>query len=960
MPGERVGRPGLDQRAGFAFVGREGEMRALMAALRDGPSVVFVEGEAGVGKSRLLREVEHRLEAAGTLVLKGACHPLREPLPLGPAVDALRAAWPLIGPETRFGPATAVLAPYLPEITDRLTSAAGPEPREDTRSQLLMRAVHETLAALGPVVLMVEDLHWADEATRDLLLLLARNPPDRLRLVLTYRARDLPGNGSVLGSPYRRPVGIGGTEVSLGLLTEAQVRELATSAIGRAATGPLCRELFARSGGLPLAAEEDLLVIADRASRSPGGQVPLGLDGLAVPRALQEAVNSRVAPLGADAAAVIDAAAVLSVPAHEELLATLAALDEERAEHALTAALEANVLMESEPGRYGFRHVLARRAMYDRIPGPRRRRLHSRAVDVLSVQHQPPLVQIAHHSRCTGDIAAWLPRALAAADHAMAVGDDGVAGDLLGSLLAEPTLPPDERVRSALALSTIASFRADPAASVSVLRRIVADPGLPTGIRGEIRFHLVRTLTNVDAYWHDLGELDQAIHELDGRPALEAAAVSSLGLYSGIGEGDRPLAADLALIERATRLAAHSGDLVAQADVLANRIALLEVVGDPQGRALLASLPRRTTDRGVLRHCARALHNAAYYEMARGCDETARGLLGEAEELGRRTDSQVIELGCAAIRLGLDLTAGHWDGLDQRIEAMAQETPERSTIRLALVVAGATLDTARGQWARARQALVPLTSAANADIGPLALTSLARLDLLEGDAPSAWERAGRVAAVRRHKGLWARPVDLLPTAVEAALACGLRDDARRLVDEAAQGIRGLNASGVAAGVQWCHGLLAADADPEAALAYLGRARSEFEAIGRAHTAARVAEQAGLLGLARAAGRSGGAAHDLHHALDVFVRLGATADAARCEQALRNSGWSRPGPRRRTYGSDLSPRERQVAELLATGAANRDIARVLAISSRTAEHHVASTLKKLGVTRDRVREVLDTR
>ncbi|WP_432066193.1 AAA family ATPase [Streptomyces sp. C10-9-1] len=941
-------------------MGRGNEMRALMDTLREGPAVVFLEGEAGAGKSRLLREAEGRLRERGTLVLKGACHPLREPLPLGPAVDALRAGWPLIAPETRFSPTTAVLSPYLPEITERLASAAGPAPREDLRRQLMMRAVHEVLAALGPVVLMVEDLHWADEATRDLLLLLSRNPPDRLRLVFTYRARDLPGDGNVLGSPYRRPVGIGGTEISLGPLTEEQIGELAASALGAAATGPLRRELFERSGGLPLAAEEDLLALTDRISRAQGDPVSLALEGLGVPRALQEAVNSRIAPLDADAAAVIEAAAVLAVPADEELLAALAVLGEEPAENALTAALQAHVLIERDPGRYGFRHALARRAVYDRIPGPRRRRLHSRAVDILSARHPAPLVQIAHHSRRTGDTAAWLPKALAAARQAMDVGDDGVAGELLGHLLAEPSLPADVRARSALDLSTIAFFRADPVASVSVLRRIIADPALPTGIRGEVRFHLVRTLTNVDAYWHDLGELEQSVRELEGRPALEAAAVSSLAFYSCIGEGDRALTEDLDLMEQATRLAARSGDLVAQADVLANRIALLEIVGDPQGRELLDGLPRDSVDRSVLRHCARALAIAAFYELARGCDEEARALLGEAEELGRRTGSQFIELSCAAMRVGLDFTAGRWSGLDRRIETLVQTTPERSTVRLALMVAAAALDTARGQWTRARRTLGPLTSAGNADIGPLAAMNLARLDLLEGDAAGAWRRTRQVVAVRRRKGLWARPVDLLPIAVEAALSCGLHDDARRLVDEVEEGIAGLNAAGVAAGVRWCRGLLAAEGDPEAALAHLEHARTRFEAIGRPHTAARVAEQAGLLGLAHAPDRLGTSVRDLQHALDVFAHLGATADAARCEQALRNAGRLRPGPRRRNYGSELSPREQQVAELLATGAGNRDIARVLAISSRTAEHHVASTLRKLGVPRDRVREALDGR
>ncbi|MFF7437381.1 AAA family ATPase [Streptomyces sp. NPDC008122] len=957
MSGLRADRPTPDRRAGFAFVGREQELRSLISAVRDGPAVVFVEGEAGVGKSRLLREVESHLAVGGMPVLRGACHPLREPLPFGPAIDALRGACSLFGSETRFGPATAVLAPHLPELADRLPPAA-PEPGTTTHGRLLMRAVHEVLGVLGPAVLMVEDLHWADEATRDLLLLLARNPPEDLRMVLTYRARDLPESGNVLGSAYRRPVGVGGTELTLRPLTAGQVRELATSVIGPAATGPLCRELFERSGGLPLAAEEDLLVLADRLTRAHDAGGPLELGSTAVPRAVQEAVNSRVALLDGDATAMVQAAAVLEVPASEELLAQVAKLTREEAEEALIAALDADVMAEKAPDRYGFRHVLARRAVYDRIPGPRRRRLHARAVEVLSEQEAPALVQIAHHTRRLGDTAAWIPRALAAADHAAEVGDDGVAADLLQQLLAEPTLPPDDRARSALALSNIAVFRADPATSAAILRRIVADPALPTGIRGEIRFNLSRTLTNTDLRRDSMVELEQAIVELEGRPGLAAAAMASLSLRSSLTRTGLDVAECLALMDRAADLITHSDDPVARADVLANQITLLDHVGDPRSREILKQLPRDSTDRRVLRHCARALHNAAYGELARGGYDQAETLLDEAEELCRHTGSELFEQGCRLMRLQLGLARGSWAGLDQRIAEMLHGIAEGGPHRVELVLIQAELDTARGRWTKAREHLPPIATGFDDDTGLMAATLLARLDLLEGDTQAAWQRMEEAVETRRGKGLWAWPVDLVPTAVEAALACGLRDEACRVVDDAGRGIEGLNAPGVAAGVEWCRGMLAAGSDHESALTHLDRARCQYEGIGRVHTVAKVVEQIGRLKLARTPDHPGTAARDLRHALDVFTRLDATADAARCEQALRDSGQLRTGSRgRRSYGTSLSPRERQVAELLATGATNLDIARALALSPRTAEHHVANALRKLGVPRADVRDAL---
>ncbi|MEU9255465.1 hypothetical protein AB0D66_26915 [Streptomyces sp. NPDC048270] len=153
------------------------------------------------------------------------------------------------------------------------------------------------------MVLVVEDLHWVDEATRDLLLL-ARNPPQDLRLVLTYRAEDLPEHGNALGAPYRWPVGVGGTEITLSPFTESEERELAVSVIGPAAAIALGGRLFERSQGLPLVAEEDLLTVADRLARSPADGAR-SLEAMGVPRALQEALNSRVALLAPEAVAVV-------------------------------------------------------------------------------------------------------------------------------------------------------------------------------------------------------------------------------------------------------------------------------------------------------------------------------------------------------------------------------------------------------------------------------------------------------------------------------------------------------------------------------------------------------------------------------------------------------------------------------------------------------------------------------
>ena len=172
-----------------------------------------------------------RCGRTGLVTWAGRCHPLREPLPFGPVVDALREARPPDG--ARLSPATAVLAPYLPELVGRLPAGAEAGGVGDLR-QRLMRAVHDLLTVLGPVVPAVEDVHRADDATRELLLLLARNPPPRLRLLLTYRAQDLPERRNVLGAPHRRQVGVGGADAAR-LLDEARAGSEACGRVYRTA-----------------------------------------------------------------------------------------------------------------------------------------------------------------------------------------------------------------------------------------------------------------------------------------------------------------------------------------------------------------------------------------------------------------------------------------------------------------------------------------------------------------------------------------------------------------------------------------------------------------------------------------------------------------------------------------------------------------------------------------------------
>ncbi|MFE0512030.1 AAA family ATPase [Streptomyces sp. NPDC058964] len=177
-------------------VGRGTELRELLGALAHPPAVVPVEGEAGIGKSRLLREMLDVPEVGGRRALVTACQPSRNALPLAPIVDALQQVGPdLAGIE--LSPLAGTLRPPFPEWATELPAA--PEPITDSGAarHRLIRALAELLDQLGVEVLVVEDVHWADDATVDFLLFIAFRLAGRISVVLSYRPRRPSGGFAV-------------------------------------------------------------------------------------------------------------------------------------------------------------------------------------------------------------------------------------------------------------------------------------------------------------------------------------------------------------------------------------------------------------------------------------------------------------------------------------------------------------------------------------------------------------------------------------------------------------------------------------------------------------------------------------------------------------------------------------------------------------------------------------------
>src|SRR6516225_295270 len=183
-----------------ALVGRSGELSALNSALaeagRGSPSTVIVGGEAGVGKSRLVSEFAGRSRGAGARVLAGGCLELgADGLPFAPFTTVLRGLVRDLGAtavaELLPGGATRELARLLPEFGEPARADDAGEARARLFEQMLV--LLERLAEAGPVILLIEDLHWADRSTTDLLAFLIRNQPslDGVLIVVTYRSDEL-------------------------------------------------------------------------------------------------------------------------------------------------------------------------------------------------------------------------------------------------------------------------------------------------------------------------------------------------------------------------------------------------------------------------------------------------------------------------------------------------------------------------------------------------------------------------------------------------------------------------------------------------------------------------------------------------------------------------------------------------------------------------------------------------
>jgi DNA-binding CsgD family transcriptional regulator/tetratricopeptide (TPR) repeat protein len=929
------------------LVGREAELGLLLEAATRPPALVLVEGEGGIGKTRLVTELLSRPELARRQGLVGGCQQLSEPFPLGPLVEALHEA--SFAPAA-LGPVAGALRPLLPELADRLPEL--PAPLGDRRAERhrLFRAVRELLGALGPTVLVLEDLHWADEATIELLRFLAPQPPPELTLVCTYRREDLAAGSPLLGLAGGLPREARALAVALEPLDKDSVRDLVARILeADNVSGEFAEHLREDSGGLPFAVEEILRLLRERRDvvRQRGVWMRAEIEEIRLPLALRDAVLERLGRLSATAQRLVEAAAVLGAASAEDVLVETAGLNDARAGRALAEALSSALLLELGQGRYGFRHVLARQAIVDSIAPPVRRRLHLRATAALEAVRPTPHARLAHHYKEAGKTKEWIHHAEAAADRAESLEDDATAYRFLKDAVLVPGLSAAAKARLAIKLAKHARNCLAHEEAIDIVRGLLEDDRLTRGTRGELRMWLARLLSSAGEHSEADYQATQAVGELSGRPALAASAMQCVAVPWGKEEG---LGERLSWLDRAVQTAARSADPAVKISVAGHRAAFLLQVGDPRGWQAIEEIPQPGSAADELVRAARVQNNLADSLLHLGYLERAEAFVRAALSLLERSGHTQWDYEPRITDLQRRWLVGDWAGLGELARSCVEDWEDLDRLRADPEAVLGLLLLAQGKVQASSRLLERLAQDFLGEATVLAWVSagLARIRLAEGRSDEAVEETGRALEIIERKGVWAWAADVAPVAVEALLGAGRTSEAAELTRRFAAGLEGKDAPAASAALTVCRALLdEADGERDRACRRFLAAERAWQALPRPYEAARAREAAGRSVLPQRRKRG---SEFLTQAMDAFRTLGATWDATRVRHVLQEHGVIPPHRRgRKSYRGELSPREAEVAGLASEGLSNREIALTLFLSQKTVEGHLRSTMRKLGVS-----------
>ena len=918
--------------AAAGFVGRERE-RAIMAGLlaevaagRGGAALV--EGEAGIGKSALLEISLGDAADRGCEVRWGYCDELTRRLPLSAMLEALEKP---SSPGSRVGS----VPPCGNESALSMRMAAG-DPVMAEIERLL--GLVDRLCAAGPVVLVIEDLHWADDATLILWRRLSRSIA-QLPLLLVGSCRPVP-QPAELDRLRRELREHGGAVIDLEGLRASDVARLATERLGFAPGQRLARHL-ASAAGNPLYTREllDALVRSDEV-RTLSGTAELVADE---PReavvSLAQAIADRLDFLSTEARNTLRLAALLGPVFSVDDVTLVTGLTPGALRGMLEEAIAAGVLQPDGP-RLRFRHGLLRQVLYETVPAPIRAALHQQVIQALIAASATPERVAELMLPVLDEATGWELDWIAAHAHALSDRAPEAASQLMEHALGQLALDDPRRGPVADALLAVAHYLGRYERVEQIAEEILAggpDPdraGQTVWFRARNRMSRGRQPEALEAVTNALaGDALSATW----RARLTAQRASVLVILDREEEGRRDAEAALAQGERlpdgyTSAQALHALSFVTE--TTGEKLRLME-----RALELLSGL-EEGADLRLLLLGNRFGHLASSDRFAEA-ELAARQALALAEQTWAARLAGLLRITFA----DLLFQVGRWDDAQAELELIGpdREAPAQLiAVRHAYLALIAGHRDDRAEAAR-RAELLAAQTGVPASNGAHAMLLLARLLMAERvGTPEAVAEALAACLAVPDAVILAQGEMLLPAMTRAASQVG---DAKllRSVDELrGRAVPDEGRPEAQASFAWCAGLSSGDPAP------ILRTLTYYRASGRLPMLGNALEDAAVL--QAAVGDTAAARATFVEATEVYAALGAVWDSRRAAGRLRAFG-VRPGVRGvrrrpREGWSALTDTELRVADLVADGLSNPDIAVQLFLSRRTVETHVSHILAKL--------------